>query len=209
MKVYVTHAGLFHCDEITGYVITKLAGECDSVKRLNIIDGFQPNPNDYIIADILREYSPQKNIYDHHQEFLTRPNGYPYASAGLLWKHFGEQVIKLMYPDISGNLVGQIADRVDVKFIQGIDAHDSDNMYGVLAQCTGGDVEVKTLPLVVNAYNSNNVHDDKIQLERFIAASEVIEQVLCKEIELAYNYFNNINKYNSIKSYKDNENEVV
>jgi uncharacterized UPF0160 family protein len=67
-------------------------------------------------------YDPEADRFDHHQKggAGTRENGVPYASFGLVWRKFGKL--------ISGE--ARVADLVDKKMVQPIDAADSGyNMY--------------------------------------------------------------------------------
>ena len=62
-------------------------------------------------------YNPASGDFDHHQrEFtLVRNNSIPYASAGLIWKHFGMNLV----PSES------VFHSIDREIIQPIDANDT------------------------------------------------------------------------------------
>lgn len=128
IKYFYTHAGLFHTDEILAYVIISLAGLELELVRLTSLEDL---PDDGLLADIGRKYNSKLFQYDHHQGFLTREDGYPYATAGLIWKHYGleavENCLQLSdYPDTT-DFLQQVVQQVDDKFIKGIDAHDADS----------------------------------------------------------------------------------
>ncbi|MEK6937212.1 MAG: MYG1 family protein [Nanoarchaeota archaeon] len=93
MKTVAVHDGDFHADDVFAVAILKLID-----KNLNIIR--TRDPKEYITADLKvdvgNKYDPSKGDYDHHQKEGAgkRENGIPYASAGLIWKHFGRQLVK-------------------------------------------------------------------------------------------------------------------
>lgn len=191
---YFTHGGLFHCDEVAGNAICRLAGVSYSFERLTDLTEL---PDDYaIIADIGREYDPERNRFDHHQAFLTRPNNYPYASAGLLWKHFGEKAIDRTVGD--SPYTDFIHRRVDERLIQGIDAHDADSQYEVTARCYIGEVNVLTLPNVISAYNADDIHNQDHQRAGFQFATKIIEVVLRAEIISAQKFYEACEKFASV-----------
>jgi uncharacterized UPF0160 family protein len=87
----VTHDGNFHADDVfacatlslwakkQGYdcVITRTR-EAHIVAKADIV------------VDVGMEYDPQRGRFDHHQRggAGTHENGVPYASFGLVWKHY-------------------------------------------------------------------------------------------------------------------------
>ena len=113
-KTIVTHSGRFHADDLfaTAMILEYLKGDANVVRS---VDPKIIEKADYVI-DIGRIYDPSNNRFDHHQGGVgARTNGLSYASAGLIWKHFGEK--------ISGSK--EIADRIDEKLVMSIDAHDT------------------------------------------------------------------------------------
>lgn len=176
--IYYTHSGRFHCDETTGYVITKLARICTAAVRLTSLDNL---PINGIIADIGREYDSEKNRFDHHQGLLLRSNGFPYASAGLLWAKYGEDVVKNILPKCRD--VAEVAEMVDVELIQGIDAHDADDSYSAYANSSNGEVRIHTLPNIVSLFNTDDINDHEAQHNAFMIASSLIESVIKKIVK--------------------------
>ena len=150
---YYTHGGWFHADELMGYVICRMAGEVDELVRLEDYGSFIPT--DGIVADIGMVYNPGLRRFDHHQGMMYRPNGYPYASAGLLWKEYGMAAIsnQLGLELDEGKMV-EVWEYVDRNLMQGLDAHDSSNEYQHWAREGDNDVRVHSLSQVVSMYNS-------------------------------------------------------
>jgi uncharacterized UPF0160 family protein len=95
MKKLVTHQNGFHADDVLAYAILKEVltkqGETWTITRSRDYDVIAEAD---IAFDIGNEYDPARNRYDHHQKERAgaRPNGVLYASAGLIWKHFGKEL---------------------------------------------------------------------------------------------------------------------
>jgi len=198
-KKYYTHAGVFHADEITGYAICVCAGAVsgteDSVIRLTDLTNI---PDDGIVADIGREHNPEELRFDHHQGFFLRDNGYPLASAGMLWKAFGEEAVaQVAYQGTHppGEDLKFIADRVDETLIQGIDAHDADSTYKVTATCSAGTVRINTLSNIIASLNQDNDHDQPFA---WFDAYRICRRVLEAHIWAAYRHLKAVRKFDSV-----------
>lgn len=177
MKIY-THGGMFHADEVMATAILGEWERWDKRKEQPGLDvirlkNLSEIPDDGYILDIGREYNPVERKFDHHQEFLTRPDGYPYATAGLIWEHFGKGFL-----DISE----EVWEMVDESLIKGIDAHDSDSEYDFSASCSAGDVRVMTLSNIISSMNG----DPEYQEENFKAAVKLAANVLIDTIEKCF-----------------------
>lgn len=85
----ITHSGKFHADEIMATVILN---KIMPVNLLRVSEVPKTIKSDIIVFDI------GGGKFDHHQKNKNgyRKNGLPYASAGLIWKEFGINVIKKM-----------------------------------------------------------------------------------------------------------------
>lgn len=200
---YYTHAGLFHCDEVTGWIICKLARKCDDLVRLTDITNI---PDDGLVADIGREYDPANLRFDHHQGFILREDGFPYASAGLLWKEFGLTVIENLISKEEFLAYGEdIVQRVDDKFIKGIDAHDSDNDYLLSAKCCAGEVNVYSLSNVLSYFNAKDVKDHTLQRNNFLKAAAVVQQMVESQVQNAAAYFRDAERFDQISDFKHDE----
>ncbi|MEX0920864.1 MAG: MYG1 family protein [Candidatus Pacearchaeota archaeon] len=112
MVTVATHDGNFHADEVFAVAILKLVYPKIKVIRTREPDIYSKAD---IIVDIGKKYSPKKKLFDHHQNNLKgRKNGIPYASAGLVWKHYWNKIA-------NSKKVFEIIDR---KIMQPIDALD-------------------------------------------------------------------------------------
>ncbi len=114
-KICVTHDGTFHADDLfataTLYILNKGNIKIIRTRNAKIIE-----KGDYVY-DVGGEYNEDTNYFDHHQKEGAgeRENKIPYSSFGLVWKKYGEQ--------ICGSR--EIADRIDQKIVQPIDAIDN------------------------------------------------------------------------------------
>lgn len=174
---FYTHSGLFHADEVTAYAILELAEVCSNVVRVKSLDNI---PTDGIIGDIGREYDHNKLIYDHHQGMIYRGDGYYFATAGLIWKHYGAIVINRIMP--SSSYKDKVWAIVDEMIIKGIDAHDSDASYTHRANCSMGEVNVYTLSNIISSFNSDDITDHEEQLMCFTNAASFIKRLIVSEV---------------------------
>jgi uncharacterized UPF0160 family protein len=181
---YYTHAGRMHTDEIAGWVIASGAGICSHLVRLTDLEIM---PKVGLKADIFREYDPKKFMFDHHQGWITRENGAPLATAGMLWKEYGRLYILINFDsqlgeidtDDAQNIVDVIWERVDVKLIQGLDANDADSEYDdVSGLWKNGVVDIVTLPRLINMMNNDDVNDHHVQYNNFLRASGIVKMAL-------------------------------
>lgn len=113
-KVIATHNGKFHEDDVFAISILKLI--YPKIKIIRTREENKIKKADFRI-DVGRKYDPQTGDYDHHQEIfkLKRKNKIPYASAGLVWKHFGRRLVKNK----------EAFEHIDKILMQAIDARDN------------------------------------------------------------------------------------
>ena len=196
MKVY-THAGLFHADEVTAYTIIKMCYNSTDVS-FNRLTDLSDIPSDGIVVDIGRKYDHTNKLYDHHQDWIPRKNGVPYASAGLIWLHYGKRVIS-MFTDIDKTEdIDAIHERVDRNLIQGIDAHDADNNYSLKAVCGAGEVRVHSLSNIISSFNSDDVKSETSQYFAFIDAADLVKSIISKEIKRAIKHLETEKKFDDL-----------
>ncbi|MES2023737.1 MAG: MYG1 family protein [Patescibacteria group bacterium] len=117
-KKLVTHNGSFHADDIfacaTLSILLEKKGE--SLEIIRTRDEEIIKSGDYVF-DIGNVYDAEKNKFDHHQigGAGKRDNGIEYASFGLVWKKFGEEICESK----------DVADFIDKKLAQPVDAGDN------------------------------------------------------------------------------------
>lgn len=113
----VTHNSKFHVDDIFACATLQLVLDKKNIPYtiIRTRDKAIIERGDYVF-DVGGIYDPATNRFDHHQKEGAgiRTNNIPYASFGLVWKHFG---FELCTPEI--------AEEVDSKIASGIDAIDN------------------------------------------------------------------------------------
>jgi uncharacterized UPF0160 family protein len=87
----VTHPGRFHADEVFAVAALEMAlGEIE-VERTKDEDAIAESD---IRVDIGGRHDPSAGYFDHHQRdgAGTRSSGVPFASFGLVWRRYGQEV---------------------------------------------------------------------------------------------------------------------
>ncbi|CAF0765609.1 unnamed protein product [Brachionus calyciflorus] len=131
-----THNGQFHCDEVLAcYMLRQLP----TYKNSPIVRTRDPAELDKcdIVVDVGGVYDASKNRFDHHQRSFTetfstidptRPWNIKLSSAGLIYVHFGKQIIEqilLKHSIIDEKLVDVLYDKMYEQFVREIDAIDN------------------------------------------------------------------------------------
>lgn len=110
-----THDGSFHADDVFAVAALRLLDPGLEVVRSRDRDVVAACD---VRVDIGLRSDPATGDFDHHQKGGAgeRPNGIPYASFGLVWRHHG--------PALCGGDERAAAD-VDARLVQGVDAIDT------------------------------------------------------------------------------------
>lgn len=139
----VTHSGGFHADELlSSVVLTRLFPQARIV-RSRAAEWITPAA-DRIIYDVGGQYDAQARIFDHHQRGAPlRPDGQPYSSFGLIWKHFGMDY--LAAADVPAADIDEIHASFDAGFVLPIDLGDN----GALSPSVAGPLSGLTLPVLL------------------------------------------------------------
>lgn len=116
MKIF-THSGNFHPDEVFATATLRILFPDAEIVRTREIKILEEKYPEDIVIDVGMKYIPEENRFDHHQQggAGARENGIPYASFGLIWKHFGEQV--------AGSK--RATDTIEEKLVLSVDADDN------------------------------------------------------------------------------------
>lgn len=126
----LTHSGQFHADDIFSTALLNVyyrnKDKTIKVKCKRSIQKEDIEKAD-IVYDIGLVYNPKKLRFDHHQNDvgLVRENGIPYAAFGLVFKHFGPELISLISGEKNKKVIAEIFDTVEKKLVMHIDAMDN------------------------------------------------------------------------------------
>jgi uncharacterized UPF0160 family protein len=174
MKVS-THDGRFHADEIFAIAVLKLVFPDLEVVRSRDEKVYR---NADIIVDVGHVYDPDKLIFDHHQRTFAakRRSGIPYASFGLVWKHYGEL--------LCGS--PEIADHIDSTIVQAIDAED--NGIDIYETRING-IGFHTLSDIIDSFVPRHVADAQRVQNGFDRALNFATAYMKKQIKLAKELF--------------------
>lgn len=172
-KLIVTHNGKFHADDVFAVAVMGMVFSNYVLKRTrdeNVI------ARGDIVIDVGGVYNSKKDLFDHHQTGGAgkRSNSIPYSSLGLVWKKYGIKVCGSK----------KIADYLDKKFIQQIDAIDNgvDILKSKLNTSVYGISEV--IDAFVPAWDEEETFD-----KSFIEVVSVAKKILQREIKKANSKF--------------------
>jgi uncharacterized UPF0160 family protein len=200
----LTHDGKFHADDVFSVATLSVLydGKIKITRSRNpeIIKSFLEKGD--IILDNGRDYNPDKNIFDHHQEggAGARESGVPYAGFGLIWKHFGKQVClkelkkqnsKFKKEKAAGEnnlneIVEYVWQQVDSGIVSNIDATDTSYTdYYSEKTHDSGFVPDKIVGSFMPGWQEDYFKADKI-FAKLVKASKLL---IVREIKLAYYRF--------------------
>lgn len=167
------HDGVFHADDVFAVAILKKI--YPHFKLVRSRDESVLKECDFRI-DVGGKHDPSTGDFDHHMSSGAgeRENGIPYASCGLVWKHFGMQVAGTKFR----------SEHVERRLIQSIDAID--------CGYSNGD---EHLPFIhysvsdmIDSLNPVWFEEDPDHDEAFMKGVETAERIIDNEIKRAEGY---------------------
>lgn len=193
-KILITHDQGFHADDVFAYAILQEVlskrGECWKLIRTRDDDVIKTGD---IVFDVGNIYDAEKNRFDHHQAERAgqRENGVMYASAGLIWKHFGREICS----------TDDVWQSIDRSLIQELDATDSGQNYiGTINFPDAGytsmaihianiepDMFTQKTPALQKFYFEKAAMFARGILSRMIASKEVLEKAF-QEASIVYQH---------------------
>ena len=188
MAKICTHSGSFHADESLAVYMLKLLPQFQNAELVR-----SRNPEDWEASDIVVDVGgiyDEKKFFDHHQrEFNTTFNDKyqtKLSSAGLVYKHFGKDIIKEVLGLSSDDKnVELLYDKVYKEFIESLDANDNGiNNYPKDAEPKFNDRNI-TLPSIVSKLNPrwNESCTDADYDRQFNVSSELMGKVFVNLLE--------------------------
>lgn len=184
-----THSGSFHADESLAVYMVKLLPK---YKNANLIRS--RNPQDWEISDIVIDVGGKYDgvkFFDHHQREFKEEFSSQFktklSSAGLIYKHFGKEIIHEVCPELSEENVELLYVKIYKEFIEALDANDNGiNNYSpeVEQEKKFNDKNI-TLPSVVSKLNPswNTNPSDKDFDAAFQTSSNLMGHVFSNLLE--------------------------
>lgn len=122
-----THSGSFHADEALAVYMLRLLPRFSDAKVVRSRTPVDWEQSD-IVVDVSGKYDGVK-YFDHHQRefFETFDDNHKtkLSSAGLVYKHFGRDIIKSVIKDVSDGDLDILYLKVYKQFVEALDANDN------------------------------------------------------------------------------------
>jgi uncharacterized UPF0160 family protein len=193
-KTVAVHSGNFHPDDIFSVAILSL--------HLNYIPKIirtreeeKIKKADYAF-DVGQEYDLVNRRFDHHQVGGAgkRDNGIPYASSGLVWREYGDNITESK----------EVQDYIDKKLIQVIDADDNAKE---ISQNIFPDVRPYTISDYIVYRNSSTSDKDKdgVFKKLVIWAMEILQM----EIKIAKSILSDYKKVEATYAFSTNKKVII
>ncbi|HLO76822.1 MAG TPA: MYG1 family protein, partial [Magnetospirillum sp.] len=175
MITVATHSGTFHADDCFAFAILK-AAHAGAVTLVRSRDHETLEAAD-VVFDVGGRCDPAARRYDHHmRDKPLRDNGEPYSSAGLVWRDFGTQAIRVLVPGASDGEVAQMVAMLDGGLIRDVDLMDN----GAMTPTPGH------FSTVLEAFNPTFAEDGADENEAFAEATHLAGRVLARAIARAH-----------------------
>jgi uncharacterized UPF0160 family protein len=131
-KVIGTHSGTFQADEAMGCFLLRQLNEYKFSKIVRSRDTKILTTCD-IVIDVGGTYDHSKKLYDHHQrgyderfqEKRQKPRCTKLSASGLVYRHYGKDVIKVYYPNLSDDHLEFVYVKLYNSLLEALDAIDT------------------------------------------------------------------------------------
>ncbi len=174
-KKLITHNGSFHADDLFAAATLALMLEKKG-QRYEIIRTRAPEileTGDYVF-DVGGIYDPSINRFDHHQKggAGARETGIPYSAFGLVWKHFGLDLVEQNQ---------ELFEKIDKETVIPFDAID--NGIDIVESKLGNVFPLSTGEVFL--VHSPTWKEEKISIDKvFLAQVEEAKKFLARKIKV-------------------------
>lgn len=173
-KTIVVHSDTYHSDDVFACAVLSLYFKKHNT-RFRIIRSRDPQVISAadIVVDVGGVYDPANNRFDHHQTegAGTHDNGIPYASFGLVWKHFGLDVC-------DGNT--EVFTFIEERMVYSVDALDN----GVaITTPIFTNIMSYDFHSVISAFQPSWKESDAILNPGFYKSLVLAEEILAREVK--------------------------
>jgi len=168
-----THDGSFHADEVNGWVLVKELWPDAVLVRTR-------DKSILETCDLVFDVGGGK--FDHHKEDREkRDNGIYYSGVGLLWREFGEFIIKKYAADFDDNEVKNVVRKFDNDFLLPICAEDNGQ------KIYNSEYKIKTYSGVIGEFNPTCNEDTTLD-SAFYEAAAFAQFIFRNELRKAISY---------------------
>lgn len=170
--VVTTHDGTFHADDVFAVATLSLWAEKQG-RRIKIVRTRDVSliAKSDIVLDVGMVYDPQTKRFDHHQKEGAgeRENKIPYASFGLIWKHYGGEICSSQ----------DVVKKIEQELVMQIDAYDN----GVnIAKVTYDGVSEYSVAAMIYSFNTSYIEDFGINNKQFYKALYFAKEIIKRKI---------------------------
>ena len=164
---FITHSSTFHADEVMSTVI--LLNRFGNIKlaRVNEVE----NKNAFI-------YDIGFGEFDHHSLNFdkVRENGIKYASLGLIWSKYGNEIIE----KLGIKNINEFVESIDKSLVQDIDRDDNGQSLGIELP-----VKIQSIPSLISSFNpswDDLEHENKNFLNALVFANDIFNNLVAKMV---------------------------
>lgn len=179
-----THNGPYHADDLFAYSVLKEIYQHNTLIRTRDQALIKAA---FVAFDVGGTYDPNNLRYDHHfKPVPARPDGRPYSSFGLVWKHQGLTYLRRLFKDVELPLLEKVHEVVDDRFVSQIDR--SDNGIGAEPRHTDASVFLEAFNPSVTV---DQATEDKMFRKTSCFAGKIFKEFVksCKREQLAHRLF--------------------
>ena len=189
MNFAITHSGTFHADDVVAASILRLLYPDIEFRRTRDVAVISAVDGTNIVFDVGLRYEHERLRYDHHQfDAGSRSSGCPYASAGLIWLHYGHKVLE-KFDAIPDSMISEVWREVDENFIAGIDAVDNAACYSksFLTADNNTPVQIPSVVAAISVFNPTELIEVADFDGQFEEAVKMTTAILNRNIQVATN----------------------
>ena len=167
----ITHAGVFHADDVFATALLKLINPSFQTKRVNRLE--ENIPDDVIIYDI------GFGQFDHHQaDKKLREDDTPYASFGLLWDHYKEEIKEKI------GLADKHIKIIDENLVRPIDLQDNGGNHNTLSDAIAEFNPVELNGITPTLEDFDEAFEDAVSFATRVLKNSIAKQRASYEQEL-------------------------
>ncbi|KAK9478131.1 metal-dependent protein hydrolase [Lipomyces japonicus] len=174
-----THSGTFHADEALAVYMLRLLPKFSDATIIRSRDSDILEACD-IIVDVQGQYDSIKH-FDHHQRGFAETFSDKFktklSSAGLIYKHFGKEIIsQILNLGIENPSIDILYAKIYAELIEAIDGNDNGQSQYPDEVVPAYSIKSITLPGMIAALNPawNQPSDDTNLYQQFLKASQLI-----------------------------------